>query len=326
VRIDGEARRRRASGSFGRRRLVGLSAAALSLAGLLTSCGSPDAETGQPTRPLSIAPADARIRFAVIGDYGTGRRQARAVADLVKSWSPDFIITTGDNNYPRGGADTIDKNIGRLYGAYIAPYKGQYGPGATTNRFFPSIGNHDLHADDGKAYFDYFTLPGNERYYEFTAGPVHFFALNSDFREPDGRKSRSTQGDWLRKAVAASDACWRVAYFHHPPYASSGKQAKHMRWPFAEWGIDLAFAGHLHAYERLFLDGVTYVIVGLSGGARNRFEQVLSISQARYREAHGALLATVRGGELTLEFINRHGTLIDRHTMHKECTARGRLR
>ena len=34
-------------------------------------------------------------------------------------------------------------------------------------RFFPSLGNHDWGTGNVNAYFDYFELPGNERYYDF---------------------------------------------------------------------------------------------------------------------------------------------------------------
>lgn len=102
------------------------------------------------------------VRFAVIGDYGLAGQRSSAVAALVKSWQPDFIITTGDNNYYYGEASTIDANIGQYYHQFIHLYAGQYGPGATTNRFFPSLGNHDWNADLGvQPYLDYFTLPGN---------------------------------------------------------------------------------------------------------------------------------------------------------------------
>ena len=52
-------------------------------------------------------------RFAVIGDYGQAGDAERDVADLVKSWNPEIIVTTGDNNYNDGSADTIDENIGK---------------------------------------------------------------------------------------------------------------------------------------------------------------------------------------------------------------------
>lgn len=55
------------------------------------------------------------FQFAVIGDYGADSTAEGDVADLVKSWTPDFILTTGDNNYNDGSADTIDKNIGHFF-------------------------------------------------------------------------------------------------------------------------------------------------------------------------------------------------------------------
>ena len=70
----------------------------------------------------------ASVRLAVIGDYGSGNSAAADVAGLVKSWSPDFVVTTGDNNYPDGAAETIDRNIGQFYSDFIFPYRGAYGP------------------------------------------------------------------------------------------------------------------------------------------------------------------------------------------------------
>ncbi len=58
--------------------------------------------------PIESPPAHAqseKITFAVIGDYGlTGQNEAN-VANLVKSWNTDFIVTVGDNNYISGSAN-----------------------------------------------------------------------------------------------------------------------------------------------------------------------------------------------------------------------------
>ena len=51
-------------------------------------------------------------RFAVIGDYGLAGPAELDVANQVKSWNPDFIVSLGDNNYASGSAATIDANIG----------------------------------------------------------------------------------------------------------------------------------------------------------------------------------------------------------------------
>jgi tartrate-resistant acid phosphatase type 5 len=69
----------------------------------------------------------SQVRFAAIGDYGLAGNNELAVANLVKSWNPDFIVTLGDNNYPLGADSTIDQNIGQYYHDYIYPYKGNYG-------------------------------------------------------------------------------------------------------------------------------------------------------------------------------------------------------
>ena len=76
----------------------------------------------------------AANQFAVIGDYGTDTANELAVANLVKSWDPAFVITAGDNNYDVGSAATIDRNIGKYYQEFIGSYVGTYGPGSPTNR------------------------------------------------------------------------------------------------------------------------------------------------------------------------------------------------
>ncbi|MEP7214048.1 MAG: hypothetical protein ABI791_13290 [Acidobacteriota bacterium] len=93
--------------------------------------------------PLLVFGQSDPINFAVIGDYGHSGSGERDVSNLVHGWNPDFVITTGDNNYPDGKASTIDANIGQYYHDFIFPYVGTYGTGATTIRFFPSLGNHD---------------------------------------------------------------------------------------------------------------------------------------------------------------------------------------
>src|SRR5688500_4354858 len=87
------------------------------IAGILISSPSP-----VPT--AESAQEQGAISFAVIGDYGSDDSHELAVANLVKSWNPEFIITLGDNNYPDGEAATIDANIGKYYREYIYPYRG----------------------------------------------------------------------------------------------------------------------------------------------------------------------------------------------------------
>ncbi len=265
-----------------------------------------------------ITAVAGKARFAVIGDYGrTGANEAN-VAALVKGWSPDFVITTGDNNYPSGSVETIDINIGQYYHDFIGRYVGQYGCGASHNRFFPSLGNHDWDNGNLKPYQDYFALPGNERYYEAVIGDVHLFAVDSDGREPDGVTSDSLQAAWLRSRLALSTARWKIVYMHHPPYSSGPHLSSiHMRWPYKAWGADIVFAGHDHDYERLEIDGLPYIVNGLGGASLYVLGERLPGSLASYDANFGAVLVDADSTRFQSRFFNTDGQLIDQLVLNK---------
>ncbi|MFO7170266.1 MAG: metallophosphoesterase [Chloroflexota bacterium] len=281
----------------------------------------PTAAPPAPT-PTGIAaeaaPTSAQARFAVIGDYGQAGPAAERVAALVKSWSPDFIVTTGDNNYPVGGADTIDANVGQYYHEFMAHAGSAYGPGAPKNRFFPVLGNHDADVAGVGPYFDYFTLPGNGRYYTVDWPPVRIYALNSvPWVEPDGVYPDSVQAAWLRRELEASPDTWNLVVFHHPPYSSHhAGETEWMRWPFREWGADAVISGHNHVYERVMRDGFPYMVNGLGGGARYAWGPIVEGSVVRYNADHGAMLVEATPERISFQFIVAStGEVIDTYVL-----------
>lgn len=268
--------------------------------------------TPEPTSSATYEP----VTFAVIGDYGSGNQYEADVAALVISWQPDFVITTGDNNYPSGSDISIDENIGQFYHGFIYPYIGAYGAGAEVNRFFPTLGNHDWMTGKAKPYFDYFTLPGNERYYDFTRGAVHFFALDNDSNEPDGVGRSSKQAQWLQDSLAASTEPWKIVYMHYPPYSSAMHGSTNWaQWSYAAWGATAVLAGHDHTYERLMVDGIPYFVNGVGGGAIYDFRTPLPTSLMRYNSGHGAMLVKASGDQMIFQFISVTGEIIDSYEM-----------
>ncbi len=259
----------------------------------------------QNWQKASAQPSPDAVRFAVIGDYGTGNAPAAAVADLVKSWNLDFVVTTGDNNYPDGAAETIDGHVGKFYHEFIAPYHGKYGAGADQNRFFPTLGNHDWHTPGVQPYLDYFTLPGNERYYDVRWGPVQIFVVDSDPHEPDGITADSVQATWLKTELAASDAPWKLVFDHHPPYSSGlHGSTPDLQWPFQQWGATAVFSGHEHSYERLVIDGFPYFVNGLGGASSYEFKDPLPGSVMRYTTTPGAMRVEATADHLTIDFFS----------------------
>ncbi len=291
-----------------------------SLALFFYALNCPLAAVGQP------------ITFAAIGDFGSDNISTKQVAGLVKSWRPDFILTLGDNNYPSGSAATIDRNIGQFYHEFIGGYHGRYGAGAATNRFFPCLGNHDWVADGAKPYLDYFTLPGNERYYTFRRGSVEFFCLDSDAKEPDGTAPGSVQGRWLQQQLTNSTAPWKLVYFHHAPFTSGTQHGTHtgetkrMDWPFRDWGASVVLAGHDHIYERIHTNGLVYFVNGLGGDSRDKFHRVpVAGSVKRYSADFGAMRVQASEKAMLFLFFNRHGSVVDSYQMVKpEAAAAGK--
>lgn len=269
------------------------------------------------TKQTAIHAQSDRITFAVIGDYGLAGQNEADVANLVKSWNPDFIVTVGDNNYNDGSAWSIDQNIGQYYHDYIYPYTGKYGAGSPVRRFFPSLGNHDYGGDtDANAYFKYFGFYKQESFYDVIQGPVHLFIVNSNKEEPDGYRETSTQAKWLKKALAASTSPFNVVVFHHPPY-SSGRHGsnEYMRWPFKDWGADVVLSGHDHTYERLIVNGLPYFVNGVGGSDLYKFETILPESQVRFNQDFGAMRVEATSTYMKFQMITRAGTLVDEYVI-----------
>jgi len=293
------------------------------------------------------------VLFAAIGDFGDGSLDEEAVASVVNSFNPEFIVTGGDNSY---GSNDIDDNVGQFYSNFIGNYTGSYGSGSSENRFFPALGNHDYTDGGGfPAYENYFTLPGagipssntsgSERYYDIVRGPVHVFVIDSNpagtgVAPGDGRSATSAQGAWLQEQLGLSTAPWKIVVMHHPPYSSSTTHGSEvaMQWPYEQWGADAVFAGHDHVYERIIRDddsdGVDFAYITTGAGGRSLYgfptSGFVSGSQVRcgsggsggdvqnpVSNCYGATIIDATSTSLTIEYwsVQGGGTLVDRYTI-----------
>jgi hypothetical protein len=247
-----------------------------------------------PSRP----PQDQLV-LAVIGDYGgCGVDRACAsenqVADMVHSWTPDYVLTVGDNTYQQGRPEEIVKAQ--------APYKADIDAG----RFFPIMGNHDYgngcSAESIQPSVDFFKVP-----VAYVAG---FGNGLVDFANPDANCQQSSGTtmppiyDQYKNTVTDSTAAWVLSGGHQPIY-SSGKAGNN---PDRAWmmmpGVDLILSGHDHHAEHIVTsDGYNIAITGNSGeGVTPLFS---TAPGSLYREARdfGAMRLTVTKDSLLAEFL-----------------------
>lgn len=247
------------------------------------------------TGTFRAAPAGAApFTFAVIGDFGSGTPNETAVAALIASWHPDFVLTVGDNAYPDGSAGVLDRDI---FGPYAAAMR--------ESAWFPALGNHDVKTDDAKPELDAFHSLGNERWYRFTWGNAAVVVLDSDSSVASG----SPQLRFATHALAQS-SCFRFAAWHHPPWeppsASISPGLRQTIVPLVERnGVQVVFNGHLHAYARSRPHhGVLYVAVGTGGADLSDDADKLTIPSARVVQGRfGALRVDVAGRTARFRYV-----------------------
>ena len=245
----------------------------------------------------------ARFTFAVVGDYGSGTANETAVASLIGSWHPDFVLTVGDNAYPLGSPGLLDRDI-------FAPYAAVMRESA----WFPALGNHDVKADDGKPELEAFHSLGKERWYRFTWGDAAVVVLDSDTSVAPG----SPQLRFARRALAQR-SCLRFAAWHHPPWEPPGRPLspglRRNIVPLVQKdGVQVVFVGHLHAYARSRpRHGVVYVAVGTGGASLDDDARKLTIPLTRIVQgSFGALRVDVTGRTARFRYETVDGTVRDR--------------
>jgi 3',5'-cyclic AMP phosphodiesterase CpdA len=166
----------------------------------------------------------------------------------------------GDNIYPDGNPSDLPAKFERPYAELLRR-------GVS---FHAVLGNHDIKKGrEAQMNYRHFNMGGNA-YYSFTKGDdlVEFFGLDSnrfDFQ----------QRYWLEKALQESRAKWKIAYFHHPLYSSADRHGSdfHLRTELEplliKYGVDAAFSGHDHIYERTKpQEGIHYFVSGAGSKPR----------------------------------------------------------
>jgi calcineurin-like phosphoesterase family protein len=250
------------------------------------------------------APVGAsRFTFAVVGDFGSGTSDEAAVASLIQSWHPDFVLTVGDDAYPLGSKALLNRDIFQPYAAVMRE-----------SAWFPALGNHDVKADGGKPELEAFHSLGRERWYRFTWGDAAVVVLDSDTSVARG----SPQLRFARRALARR-SCFRFAAWHHPPWEPPGKPIspglRRTVVPLVQQdGVQIVFVGHLHAYARSRPHrGVVYVAVGTGGAPLDNDARTLTIPPARIVQgSFGALRVDVAGRRARFRYETVDGTVRDR--------------
>jgi 3',5'-cyclic AMP phosphodiesterase CpdA len=243
----------------------------------------------------------APVRFAVIGDNGTGKTPEYEVgarlAAARASFPFEFVIMLGDNLYgsqePRDFVDKFERPYAALLQAGVP--------------FYATLGNHDRPTNRDYAPFHM----GGARYYTFVKGPIRFIVLDTNELDP-------AQVAWFEAALRDAREAWKIVYFHHPLYSDGDRHGPNVELRtvleplMVRYGVSVVFAGHEHIYQRTRPQrGITYFVEGSSGQLRQGGVTPTEISASAYADDQTFMLVEVAGDRLSFQTFSRGGQLVD---------------
>lgn len=267
-----------------------------------TASNNPRASAHANNVRVSLPRKDGSVRFAVIGDTGTGSKQQYELGDVMAlshaQFPFEFVLLLGDNMY--GGETPVDfeKKFSDVYKPLL---------GAKV-KFYASLGNHDLAV---QANYVHFNMDGKE-YYRFKRGNVAFYSLNSNYMD-------KKQVQWLETELAADTSEWKICFFHHPPYSSAKKHGSHdslrdvVEPIFVKHGVNVVLTGHDHVYERIKPQkGIYYFVSGAGGKLRSGdIDKKSPLTEKAFDKDMHFMLFEVVGDQLYFQAISRTGETID---------------
>jgi hypothetical protein len=219
-----------------------------------------------PPPVFRVKTEDAGVRVLAFGDFGTGSAAQKATAEMIASYHRDhrfdLAITLGDNFYDRGMESPADPR-------WVTWFEQLYGALGIT--FYGALGNHDWgHPDSPSAEILYsgesqtWHMPAT--YYTFTAGPVQFFAIDTLSVALSDK-----QLAWLDRALASSQARWKIVYGHHPIYSGGAYEDRPdlitRLLPLLRNRVDAVFAGHDHNLQVIKPEAGVHFFIAGGGGA-----------------------------------------------------------
>ena len=251
---------------------------------------------------ITLPNAADDLKFAVIGDSGTGSSSQFTIADkLVASRAKfpyEFVLMMGDNLYSGSGPKDYKKK-------FEEPYKALLDSGL---KFYAALGNHD---NTDERNYKPFNM-GGQRYYTFKPkNGVRVFALDTNYMD-------QPQLRWLETELKASGSDWKIVFFHHPLYSSGGThgsdyQLRAQLEPlFLKHGVDAVFSGHEHFYERIKPQkGIYYFTSGGAAKLRDGDVKKTELTAKSFDSGYHFMLIEVTKDTMYFQAITDQGKVVD---------------
>lgn len=277
---------------------------------------------------VSARAADRSAAFMAVGDWGRrgGRRQtdvAVAMAAAAAEVDSRFVLSVGDNFYPKGVRSTDDTH-------WTESFETPYAAASLQTPWYAALGNHD-HRGLIEAQIDYSKVSSRwrmpSRYFQVAGAELgvpelDLFVMDTTplvtrFSE---RIGQITHGDfhqgrddrqvaWLEAALARSRARWKVVVGHHPIHSGGhhgpAPELVARIEPLLEaHGVLAYLCGHDHALQHIQVAHTHHICTGAGASAG----AVASVEGMKFRYTRpGFAMFTVEADAIGLEFRDLNG-------------------
>ena len=285
---------------------------------------------------------DGALQFAVVGDWGRGglyygKDVAEQLAKAVTGIGADFIVSTGDNIYPRGVASVNDP----LWNLAFENVFWQY---PLWRNWYVVLGNHD-YGGNPQAQVDYskvsirWNMPSF--YYSFkkkidaTHSALFVFLDTNPFNpsyyndEDYGPKIRqqdtTAQKQWLEKVLSDADTTiiWKFAFGHHPLYTAGNRAMdippvrNSLEAIFEKYKVDVYISGHEHHLQSYHPQN-KYTHHFISGAGSEANETLKPRGPVDFFAAiQGFMTFSVTANEVMMQAVNRNGIRITKEAIKR---------
>jgi len=271
----------------------------------VSNANAAGSRVSQPARsalPLSLPSKDGSVKFAIIGDTGTGSSKQQDIADFMVRYREifpyEFVLLLGDNLYGTETPADYKKKFSDVYQKLLD----------NKIKFYATLGNHD---EPNERFYEDFNMNGKE-YYRFSKGNVAFYSLNSNYMD-------KKQLEWLESELAKDTAEWKIAFCHHPPYSSgskhgSDKSLREVVEPlFVKYGVNVVLTGHDHFYERIKPQkGIYYFVSGAGGKLREgNVKEKSPLTDNYFDRDMSFMLVEIAKDQMYFQAISRTGETVD---------------
>ena len=255
------------------------------------------------------------LRIGMISDASFGDEVTQQLIANMAQADLDFVFHLGDV------VDVLEWGVDPFQ-AYAENYYQSFAPLLKQMPVYTVPGNHDYDADiryNEEPFYFYAFPPAsqmdNRQYTQLAFNDVQFLLL--DAMTLWGMPGREAQDAWLVEQLHNDQYRISIPIFHIAPFSSSvvhpedGAPIRNFWVPlFEEANVPAAFSGHFHHYERLTVNGITYIVAGGGSSVLYAVGEYLPQTEVITRTSHFILLE-VYPDTLEITAVDVDGNILD---------------